>query len=212
MVQVLAVMASYFIGSFLTAGVIASLKRVDLQKKGSGNPGATNIYRVFGAFYGVLTLVGDAAKGIIGTLLGYWAGGHSIAALCGIAVVIGHNWPLFFNFRGGKGIAASLGVLIVLMPRALVIIVPIWVLVLAVSGYVSLASLVAAVSIPFASLLFYPKQELVLLFAIIAPALAIYRHWSNIQRLISGEEHKFRFKGEGKGKKILNGEEKEEES
>src|SRR5690554_4650236 len=99
----IAVIISYFIGGFLTAGVIASLKRVDLSKKGSGNLGATNAFRVFGPFLATLVLLGDIAKGVLGVWVGLRLGsGTEVAALCGLAVIVGHNWPLFFGFQSGR--------------------------------------------------------------------------------------------------------------
>lgn len=192
MLQVLAVVFSYFLGGVLTAGMIASSKRIDLKKKGSGNPGATNAFRVFGAFYGILTLLGDAAKGVLAVIAGMFVGGTGIAALCGLAVVIGHIWPVLHGFQGGKGIATSLGVIIVLMPQSLPVVIPLWILVLLFFGYVSLASIAAAVALPITGLFFYPGQGLTLLFSTAAAILVIYRHWPNMQRLVAGKEDKFR--------------------
>lgn len=194
MYSVIAVIISYFIGGFLTAGVIASLKRVDLSKKGSGNFGATNALRVFGPFVGALVLLGDIAKGVLGVWVGLRLGGNTgIAALCGLAVVAGHNWPPFFGFQGGKGIATTLGAMIILVPKTILAIIPLWIVVVVVFRYVSLGSLAAALALPVATWLFYPQQWLVLLFAVGCALLAIYRHQENIRRLLAGEEHKIQF-------------------
>ena len=191
MYGLIAVIISYFIGGFLTAGVIASLKRVDLSKKGSGNLGATNALRVFGPLAAVLVLLGDIAKGVLGVWVGLRLGGSKeVAALCGLAVIIGHNWPLFFGFQGGKGIATTLGAIILLVPKTIMVVIPLWALVVLLTRYVSLASLLAALALPVATCFFYPGQELVLLFAAGAAILAIYRHQENIRRLLAGKENK----------------------
>ncbi|NLY88611.1 MAG: glycerol-3-phosphate 1-O-acyltransferase PlsY [Firmicutes bacterium] len=189
----IAVIISYFIGGFLTAGVISSIKRVDLSKKGSGNLGATNTLRVFGPFAATLVLLGDIAKGVLGVWVGLRLGGREVAALCGLAVIIGHNWPLFFGFQGGKGIATTLGAMILLVPKAIMVVIPLWVLVVLLTRYVSLASLLAAVALPVATYFFYPGQKLVLLFAAGSALLAIYRHQENIRRLLAGKEHKIQY-------------------
>lgn len=191
MYGLIAVIISYFIGGFLTAGIISSIKRVDLKKKGSGNLGATNALRVFGPFAAALVLIGDIAKGVLGVWVGLRLGGSTeVAALCGLAVIIGHNWPLFFGFQGGKGIATTLGAVILLVPKTTMVVLPLWILVVVLTRYVSLASILAALALPVATYFFYPGQELVLLFTAGAALLAVYRHQENIRRLLAGKENK----------------------
>ena len=187
----IAVVISYFIGGFLTAGIIASIKRVDSVKR-QRNLGATNALRVFGPFAATLVLLGDIAKGTGGLGRRRLGGSTDVAALCGLAVIIGHNWPLFFGFQGGKGIATTLGAIIVLVPKTAMVVLPLWVLVVLLTRYVSLASLLAALALPVATYFFYPGQELVLLFAAGAALLALYRHQENIRRLLAGKENKIR--------------------
>lgn len=190
MFKVLSILISYFLGNVLFAKVFASLKKVDFKEKGSGNPGATNTFRVMGPAFGGLTLLGDTLKGVLSVYLGSVAGGTEIAALCGVAVIIGHNWPVLFRFQGGKGIATSFGVIIMLIPKVLWVLIPVWVLVFLLWRYVSLASLAAAVALTFAYICFYPLNGFLLFCVITASLLAIYRHKANIQRLRSGEEHR----------------------
>ena len=121
---ILAVLLSYLLGGLLFGELIALISRVDLRKRGSGNPGATNVYRILGPLFGLIVLVGDTLKGIIGSLIGSWLGVPEIAPWCGLAVIAGHNWPLQFKFKGGKGIATSFGTIIVLAPETLLIIAP----------------------------------------------------------------------------------------
>lgn len=186
----LALILSYLLGGILFGELIGLISRVDLRKKGSGNPGATNVYRILGPVFGFLVLTGDTLKGIAGTLVGNWLGRPKLAPWCGLAVIAGHNWPLFFKFQGGKGIATSLGTVIVLVPKVLFVIVPLWLLTVGLSGYVSLASMVAAFALPWSCLLFYPGETQLLIYATLAGAFAIIRHRSNIRRIISGTENR----------------------
>lgn len=190
MLKVLSVLISYFLGNILFAKVVASLKKVDFKGKGSGNPGATNTFRVMGPAFGGLTLLGDTLKGVLAVYLGELVGGAETAALCGLAVVIGHNWPVFFSFQGGKGIATSLGAIIVLVPKVLWVLIPLWILVFLLSRYVSLASLAAAIALTFAYIWLYPVNGSMLFFLLTASILAIYRHKANIQRLLSRKENR----------------------
>ena len=196
----LALILSYLIGGTLFGELIGVISRVDLRKKGSGNPGATNVYRILGPVFGILVLIGDTFKGIAGTLIGSWLGMPELAPWCGLAVIAGHNWPLQFKFQGGKGIATSLGTIIVLVPETLFIIAPLWLLTLILTGYVSLSSLVAAFALPWSCLLFYPGETNLLIYAALAGALAIVRHRSNIRRMIDGTENRiFRRKAKEEG-------------
>ena len=138
----------------------------------------------------MIVLVGDTLKGIIGSLIGSWLGVPEIAPWCGLAVIAGHNWPLQFKFKGGKGIATSFGTIIVLAPETLLIIAPLWIITLLLSGYVSLASMIAAIGLPLSCLLFYPGEKILLLYTVLACALAIFRHRANIQRIMNGTENK----------------------
>jgi glycerol-3-phosphate acyltransferase PlsY len=190
------IVISYLIGSILTGDIVASLKRVNIRAQGSGNVGATNVFRNMGAFYGALVLVGDALKGILAVLIANWVGkvnGFDPAVLAGICAIAGHNWSLFAKFKGGKGIATSLGVVIALTPMALVVLLPIWLGLFLITRYVSLASILAALVYPVSTYFFYPDDLFKLLFSSIIGVLAVYRHKSNIVRLIKGEEHKITF-------------------
>lgn len=190
MPKILAIVFSYLLGGILTGEVIGLLSRVDLRKKGSGNPGATNVYRTLGLISGVIVLGGDVLKGIMGTMMGAWLGAPELAPWCALAVIAGHNWPLFFSFKGGKGIATSFGTIIVLVPKTLLLVAPVWLLLLIASGYVSLGSIGAAVALPLACLLFFPEEKAILIYGIIACLLAVYRHRPNIQRILNGTEHR----------------------
>jgi acyl phosphate:glycerol-3-phosphate acyltransferase len=191
--MVLILLGSYLIGSIVTSDIVTHFKKTDLRSQGSGNVGATNVYRVLGPFYGSIVLIGDVLKGVIAVLLGKWLNpfaNFDVAIIAGILAIVGHNWPVFSKFKGGKGIATSLGVLIGLTPYSLLIIIPIWLAIFFSFGYVSLASIIVALAYPIAVFLFYPQGTYKLLLAIIVAILAVYRHKSNLGRLIHGQEHR----------------------
>jgi acyl phosphate:glycerol-3-phosphate acyltransferase len=191
--MVLILLGSYLIGSIVTSDIVTHFKKTDLRSQGSGNVGATNAFRVLGSFYGSIVLIGDALKGVIAVLIGKWLNpfaNFDIAIIAGILAIVGHNWPVFSKFKGGKGIATSLGVLIGLTPYSLLLIIPIWLTVFFIFGYVSLASIIVALAYPIAVSFFYPQDIYKLLLAIIVAILAVYRHKSNLGRLIHGQEHR----------------------
>jgi glycerol-3-phosphate acyltransferase PlsY len=190
---VLILLGSYLIGSIVTSDIVTWFKKEDLRSQGSGNVGATNAFRVMGSTYGMIVLLGDVLKGVIAVLLGRWLNpfpDFNIAVIAAVLVIMGHNWPVFSNFKGGKGIATSLGVLIALTPYSLLIIIPTWLAVFLISGYVSLASVIVALVYPIAVFLFYSEDVYLLVFAIVIAILAIYRHKSNLGRLLHGQEHR----------------------
>ncbi|MGD8401119.1 MAG: glycerol-3-phosphate 1-O-acyltransferase PlsY [Bacillota bacterium] len=188
---------SYLIGSILSGEIVARCKKVNVREQGSGNVGATNVCRSMGFFYGSLVLAGDMLKGIIAVIFGNILGeayGIDLGVLAGITVITGHNWSFLARFRGGKGIATSLGVAIALTPLTLIILLPVWLILFLLSGFVSLASIVAVVVYPLTVFFLYGGALQKLLFAIILAVLAIYRHKSNIGRLFRKEENRFIFK------------------
>ncbi|MCR4426238.1 MAG: glycerol-3-phosphate 1-O-acyltransferase PlsY [Firmicutes bacterium] len=184
-------LASYLIGS-IPFGVILGkrLAGVDVRQFGSGNIGAANVLRTLGFPFAAATGILDAAKGVAAALLARWAGaspGWTVSL--GIAAVAGHDWTPFLGFRGGKGIATTFGFLLVAAPRAALAFSIIWGLVLLLSRYVSLASIVASATIPVICLALRLPAEFVLGTAVLG-AMAVWRHRSNIGRLLSGQEYK----------------------
>lgn len=196
----LSLLASYLLGSIPTAYLAGRLvKGIDIRKYGSGNVGATNAIRVLGKVPGIIVLVVDALKGILAAgFVPHVLGLEEIIwpVTCGLVAVAGHNWTVFLQFKGGKGMATSLGVLLGLMIRiaGLRLVVGIsvlsWLLVFLASGFVSLASIVAAVVLPIAMVIFSQPFELVTL-SVILCGFVILRHRPNIRRLVSGQEHRF---------------------
>lgn len=192
----LIVLLSYLLGSVPSGFLVARAKGVDLRTVGSGNIGATNAMRVLGKPLGIFVLLADAAKGALAcAFVPELAGGLTTAAptgdwpviAAGVAAILGHNFTCWLRFKGGKGIATSAGVLLVLMPKALGVCLAIWLIVFAVRRTVSLASIMAAAALPFAVWFFDRSGALIAVAAGLA-ALAIYRHRANIQRLLNGTE------------------------
>jgi len=199
---VLSVVVSYLIGSIPTAYLFGRvLKGIDIRQHGSGNVGATNAFRILGKGPGTAVLLIDVLKGAFVTSLVADLFGLTdplARVLLGLVVVCGHNWTVFLNFKGGKGIATSLGVLIGLT-IAIASIRPVvlytflsWVVVFIISGFVSLASIVAAVVLPFLTL-FFPQPFAVVSLAIILCVFVVVRHRPNISRLLEGKESKVQF-------------------
>ena len=186
---VICTIIGYFLGS-LSAGLMLTRNTgVDIRKQGSSNIGATNVLRLLGAKMGVLTFLGDFAKGLVACTLGYLIAGRNGAAFAGISAVLGHNWPVFYDFRGGKGIATSTAVLLFLFPVPTLINFAIAVAVALISRYVSLASL-SLISLSLINTIVSRPFFPVILTALILCVLGYWRHRANIERLISGTESK----------------------
>jgi acyl phosphate:glycerol-3-phosphate acyltransferase len=195
-------LAAYLIGSIPTGFLVGKARGIDIRTVGSGNIGATNVFRALGTPAGVFVLLADAFKGwvpvaVVSKAVCQWqapnAGAQAIEMaqiVAAVSAVLGHNYTVWLRFRGGKGIATSAGVLLALVPGALLIILIIWVVVFALSRYVSLASICASFALPFAVWLTGRSGLLIVVTALLA-ALAIYKHRSNIQRLLNGTENRF---------------------
>ena len=189
MVTILLIAVGYGLGSIPTGLLIARWQKgVDIRQHGSGNIGMTNVLRAVGKGPAVLTLVGDLAKGLIPVLLARaWLTSPWAIGLVALAAVVGHLYPLFAGFHGGKGVATTLGVFIPLLPGPLLIAFVVWAACVAFRRQVSLGSLVAAASLPMAALL-WGAPAAYILDALLAAALIWYRHRENIERLLAGTE------------------------
>jgi glycerol-3-phosphate acyltransferase PlsY len=190
----------YFCGCFTTGYFVGKANHVDIQHEGSGNSGATNALRTMGVKAAVLTLLGDAMKAAIPILiirLGFpdlepcW---QLYALYMGLGVVLGHNYPVFLHFKGGKGIAAMGGTVLATADwRVTIAAIFIFIGVVAITRYVSLGSLVAAWALPMNIILFYKSSSVfwhMLVVSLMFTFLAYVRHWENIKRLLSGTERK----------------------
>lgn len=177
---------SYLLGAIPFSLFLARARGVDLTRVGSGNVGATNVARSVGLPYGILALLLDAGKGAISA---YLATVWSVPIWLSALAVAGHNWSIFLRFRSGKGVATSLGILLVLSEPVLLITLVLWALIAGVTRYVSIASVTALIISPLALLVLGGSAEAVGLMAVLA-VLSAFQHRENFQRLIRGEEHK----------------------
>jgi acyl phosphate:glycerol-3-phosphate acyltransferase len=188
-------LASYLLGAIPTSHLVSrTFARIDLRKHGSGNLGATNLYRVLGWKYAIPVALFDIAKGAIPVLVFAPRVSHSelFALACGVAAILGHVFSVFVHFKGGKGVATAAGVMLGLTPLALALAAVTWVLVVLLTGYVSLGSIAAAVVLPFAVyLLENPKTPGLLWMDVLIAAGVIVLHRRNIQRLLKGTENRF---------------------
>jgi glycerol-3-phosphate acyltransferase PlsY len=198
---------AYLLGSIPTGFLVAKAHGVDIRTAGSGNIGATNVFRIVGKPAGIMVLVIDGLKGYAACawlpdlVMRYMAEKYGSGELNqnfndvlritgGISAILGHNYTCWLKFKGGKGIATSAGVLAALVPLAFVIILCMWIVVFALSRYVSLASIAAALALPFAAYFTGNSVTIVAVTALMA-ALAVYKHRANIQRLMNGTESRF---------------------
>jgi glycerol-3-phosphate acyltransferase PlsY len=194
--------AAYLLGSIPTGFLVAKARGIDIRSVGSGNIGATNAFRILGKGPGFFVLLIDALKGwvavcVAAPLIAGWIGGapeEYLRITAGVTAVLGHNYTCWLGFKGGKGIATSAGVLIALVPWALLIILGVWILLFFTTRYVSVASIAASFTLPFATW-FTTGQDIGLTAVTGAMgALAIYKHRKNIQRLIDGTESRIEFR------------------
>jgi acyl phosphate:glycerol-3-phosphate acyltransferase len=195
-----AILGGYLTGAIPFAVLIARSQGVDIFKAGSGNPGATNVLRVLGKRAGYTCFLLDAGKGIAAVLMARGLGGYldgdydsllKIVALMG--AILGHSFSVFLRFRGGKGVATTIGGIFAIMPPVMLVGLVLWLIVFYISGYVSLASIVLGVSLPFAAI-FSGRTWLEVLFSLLIAVVIVVRHRSNIQRLIAGTENRAKHK------------------
>lgn len=212
---VAAVIAAYLLGSINFAVIFANafLKK-DVRKLGSGNAGTTNVMRTAGLLPGILTFVCDALKGFVACYIGKTvffyvmnnsgAYAHPLygAYLCGVICMLGHVFPAFFQFKGGKGVAVSVGIYAVCCPKAIIIGLTVFALCVLITRIVSLSSLIATVTVISLSIVFYDYTEFKLLSAILSISMGLIiflKHKDNIKRLIKGEEKKIKIRRHSDG-------------
>lgn len=182
---------AYFLGAIPFAYLAGQYKGIDVRKHGSGNMGTTNAFRLLGAKWGILVLLGDALKGALSAWLGYWALGPWGGIIGGLLAMAGHSWNPFFGFRpSGKGVAAGFGIIIVLMPKIMVIAIALFILVVATTRYVSMGSCLGALSVAVASFAF-PEPMAYRVFGLVAAIIVLFLHRANFQRVLQGTEHRF---------------------
>ena len=199
---IITAVAAYLLGSIPTGYLVAKAKGVDIRAHGSGNIGATNVFRVLGKAAGIFVLVVDALKGFVACSLvprlvikmvntpSSDQLMETLLIVAGIGAILGHNYTCWLKFKGGKGIATTAGVLIALFPKAFLVCLAVWLIVFFLSKYVSLASIAAAFCLPIAAWYFNRSPKMIIV-ATLMGLLAIYKHKANIQRLMNGTENRF---------------------
>lgn len=196
---IIRIIVSYLLGSLVGSLIVGKWRGgVDIRTQGSGNAGSTNALRTQGKVFAFWVFVIDIGKGILaaGVVPLLLASHHVLpfawsAAVCGAAAVLGHVFPVFFRFRGGKGFATFLGVLLMLSWPALIVALIVWLLTLTLSGFVSLATLLAVASLPVFAVVVRGPWSALFWFGLATLAFILYTHRSNIQRLMAGSEHRF---------------------
>ena len=198
---ILSALLGYLLGSIPTGYLVAAARGIDIRTVGSGNIGATNVFRFLGVPAGIFVLLADAFKGwvavaVVTPLL--WSLFHAtagamarewLAIIAGLSAILGHNFTCWLHFKGGKGIATSAGVIAALVPLALLIILGIWIIIFGLTRYVSLASICAAASLPLAAWLTGQSSTMIVIMGAMG-VLAIYKHKANIHRHLKGTENR----------------------
>lgn len=186
------VICGYLLGSIPFAYIVGKLYgNIDIRNHGSGNAGATNAFRVLGAKGGLYAFIGDFLKGVIAVLIGKYVLGIDGGLLTGLFAVIGHCYPIFLKFKGGKGVATSAGIIITVNPLIGLVLMVIQFAIIFSTRIVSLASISVAILFPIVSYFFNMNNNFILL-SIFLAIFVIYRHRANIKRLLNGTESKFK--------------------
>jgi glycerol-3-phosphate acyltransferase PlsY len=206
---VLIAIVSYLLGSCSSAIIsVRILKNEDIRKHGSHSAGLTNVYRCFGAFPALCTLIGDLAKGVVANLISIYViaellpiplDNMTIGYISGIFAILGHIFPVYYHFKGGRGVLVSASILLVIDPLTFVIIIPFFIIMIAITRYVSVASISSAVLYPILTFVLHFYVEKITLneslihvaLTAVTGALLIYMHKDNIKRLMTHTENKF---------------------
>jgi len=195
---IMVVIAAYLLGSLSGSLLLGRLRGVDIRNSGSGNAGGTNAFRTQGLLFAVGVVLIDLGKGAVaaGLLPGWIAAAPAnpgLAAAAGVAAIVGHLYPVFFGFRGGKGAATLAGAVLVLAPQALAIMLAGWLIVILLTGYVGLATMLVALANIFVMQHIAPPESAQAYagFSVVSALLVVFAHRGNIQRLIRGDEYCF---------------------
>ena len=183
----LLVPVAYLLGTFPSATLVARRRGVDITAEGSGNPGASNTFRLLGWKSGALVFAMDVFKGALAALAGLAVDGHRGAYVLGVAAVLGHVWPVTRRFKGGRGVATGAGVMLVIFPVLTLAMVVLWVVLARVTHKASVASVTVAIVFPIAVALAGHEAGDIIVISVMA-LLVVARHLSNLRRLVKGEE------------------------
>ena len=189
------IVAGYLLGSISTGVVLSRLfAKTDIRSQGSGNAGTTNMLRVLGRKMALLTFIGDMLKGIIAVFIGKWLIGGELGGLLGVVgAVLGHYYPLYFGFKGGKGIATSFGSLLFVFPVQALLAFAVFLILVAVTHYVSVGSIAAAITLPLLVVITHWQEPSLWIITVCIGASVVWRHRANIKRLMNHTENKLDF-------------------
>ena len=189
--NIVLIIAGYFIGSIPFGYIAGKIRGIDIRREGSGNIGSTNVSRVLGKKTGTIVQILDILKGALPVIIAQILKlDIPVVILCGLASICGHNWTIFLGFKGGKGVNTSLGVALALMPMPAIICFFIWVVVVKIWKYVSLASILASAAFPVIVISSNKYPLIINILSVVVAAFIIIRHRSNIKRLLAGTESK----------------------
>jgi glycerol-3-phosphate acyltransferase PlsY len=191
--KIVIILISYLMGSIPFGLLVGKIvKGIDIREHGSGNIGTANVSRVIGKRWGAVVFILDSIKGLLPTLFSKirYPQDSTLMLITGIAAILGHTYSLFLNFKGGKGVATAFGVMLVLLPIPTLITLGIFTIVFIMTGFVSLSSIIAAISLPILALIFNLKFLITAMVSILS-CLVIYNHRENIKRIVNKEENKF---------------------
>ena len=191
---VIILILAYIIGSIPFALIVGKkIGGIDVRNYGSGNLGGTNAFRILGWKVGVPVIVADILKGMLATYLGLRLGGETLGILAGIAAAVGHCYPLFANFKGGKGVAVGAGIFLIVAPKVILLAAVMFLLTLFIFRYVSLSSIVGALTVGLLTFV-YDQSLFLTTLSWLLVIFVIYRHRSNIKRILNGTENKVGYK------------------
>ena len=194
--QIIKIIFSYLVGSISGSMLMGKFRGIDIRTMGSGNAGGTNAFRTQGTIFALTVVVIDIAKGYLATyyISGDFGQGSHLGVLCGIAAVLGHVYPVYYNFKGGKGAGTLVGILIGLYPFGLLVAFSVWLIILVLTGYVGLSTMLAGISFPI--IIYYENfmgglNSTIGSFSIIMALFLVFTHRSNIVRMLQGNENRF---------------------
>lgn len=188
---IITLIIAYLLGNISPSIILGKKYGIDIKSEGSGNAGTTNALRVLGKKVGIITLVVDILKGVLAVILGRYVGGETVAMACGVLVFCGHVWPVFFKFKGGKGVATAFGVIMAINPLMGAVVAAMMVVIVLITKRVSAGSVICSLVFPFIANLYDPAY---LWWTLILCVTILYKHKENINRLVKGEEPKLNFK------------------
>lgn len=193
--KIIVIVAGYLLGSISTGVLLSKLfANTDIRSQGSGNAGTTNMLRVLGRRMALFTFLGDMLKGIVAVFIGKWLVGDALGGLLGVVgAVLGHYYPLYFGFRGGKGIATSFGSLLFIFPVQTLLAFAVFLILVGITHYVSAGSVAAAITLPLLVVITHWQEPTLWILTVCIGASVVWRHRANIKRLMNHTENKLDF-------------------